>query len=79
MGKLEGIWSIRILGAKRRMGIVWGHWEYVSKTVLFKGQQWVTCGWIDVSSEHVFDPLVVCIFHMALANRNLQKESFQEN
>jgi hypothetical protein len=74
MGKLEGIWSIRILGAKRRMGIVWGRWEYVSKTVLFKGQQWVTCGWIGVNSELVF-----CIFHMALANRNLQKESFQEN
>ena len=79
MGKLEGKWPIRVLGTKRRMGLVRGQWECVSKTVLFKCQQWATCGWFDASSVLVLDPLTVCIFHVALANRILQKESFQEN
>jgi hypothetical protein len=68
MGKLEGMWAIRILEAKRRMGLLWGQWECISKIVFHKGQQWATCGWIDVSSELVYDPVTVCIFLMALAN-----------
>lgn len=71
MGKLEGI---RILGAKRRMGLVWGKWGCISKTVLYKGQLWATCGWIDMSSELVYNSVTVCIFHTALANHILQKE-----